>query len=54
LRIHARAALGAAEGRLSVEELVEILLQQAVYCGVPTGNAAFESLREVLGEAGDG
>jgi 4-carboxymuconolactone decarboxylase len=48
LRMHLRAALHEAEGRLSVEEIKEILLQQSVYCGVPAGNAAFAVLREVV------
>jgi 4-carboxymuconolactone decarboxylase len=46
-RMHARAALN--EGGFSEEELKEIVLQQAVYCGVPSANTAFEVLR-TLGE----
>jgi 4-carboxymuconolactone decarboxylase len=46
LRMHARAAL--TEGGFSVAELTEIVLQQAVYCGIPAANAAFDALREVL------
>ena len=45
-RMHARAAL--VEGGFSAEDLKEILLQQAIYCGVPAANSAFEILREVL------
>jgi 4-carboxymuconolactone decarboxylase len=45
LRMHVRAALEA--GGLSVDEIKEILLQQAIYCGVPAANAAFEIVREV-------
>lgn len=45
-RMHARAALG--EGGFSAEDLKEIVLQQAIYCGVPAANTAFEILREVL------
>jgi 4-carboxymuconolactone decarboxylase len=45
-RLHARAAL--ATGALSVDELREILLQQALYCGVPAANQAFAELAAVL------
>ena len=45
-RMHARAAL--AEGGFSADDLKEIVLQQAVYCGVPAANSAFEVLREVV------
>ena len=44
-RMHARAAL--TEGGFSDGDLKEIVLQQAVYCGVPAANTAFEVLREV-------
>jgi 4-carboxymuconolactone decarboxylase len=46
-RLHARAAL--AEGGFSPADLREIVLQQAVYCGIPVANAAFEALRELTG-----
>ena len=46
LATHARTAL--ARGDLSEAELREVLLQQAVYCGVPAANAAFHALRDVL------
>ncbi len=45
-RMHARAAL--VEGGFSEDDLKEIVLQQAIYCGVPAANTAFEVLREVL------
>jgi alkylhydroperoxidase/carboxymuconolactone decarboxylase family protein YurZ len=45
-RMHARAALH--EGGFSADDLKEIVLQQAIYCGVPTANAAFGALTEVL------
>jgi len=45
-RMHARAAL--AEGGLSLAEVQEVLLQQAIYCGVPAANRAFEELRSVV------
>ena len=44
-RMHARAALE--HGGFSADDLKEIVLQQAVYCGVPAANSAFEVLREV-------
>jgi 4-carboxymuconolactone decarboxylase len=47
-RMHARAALE--HGGLSADELKEIVLQQAIYCGVPAANSAFEILREVCVE----
>jgi len=46
LRMHVRAALH--EHGLSVEEIKEVLLQQAIYCGVPAANRAFEVVREAL------
>jgi 4-carboxymuconolactone decarboxylase len=45
-RMHVRAALG--EDGLSVDVLKEIVMQQAVYCGVPAANAALEVIREVV------
>jgi 4-carboxymuconolactone decarboxylase len=51
-RLHARAAV--TEGALSQDELKEIVLQQAVYCGVPAANTAFEHLRAALDEAAGG
>jgi 4-carboxymuconolactone decarboxylase len=45
LRMHVRAAIEA--GGLSVDEVKEILLQQAIYCGVPAANTAFEIVREI-------
>ena len=46
-RMHARAALN--EGGFSEDDLKEIVLQQAIYCGVPAANSAFDILREVVG-----
>ena len=45
-RMHARAALS--EGGFSADDLKEIVLQQAIYCGVPAANTAFEILREIV------
>ena len=44
-RMHARAAL--AEGGVSLNDLKEIVLQQAIYCGVPAANTAFHVLEEL-------
>jgi 4-carboxymuconolactone decarboxylase len=48
LALHVRAAL---RNGVSVEELKEILIQVAVYAGVPRANRAFTIARDVL--AGD-
>ena len=48
LALHVRAAL---RNGVSVEELKEILIQVAVYAGVPRANRAFSIARDVL--AGD-
>jgi len=45
LEMHVRGAL--ANG-LSQEEISEVLLQVAVYCGVPAGMEAFRTARKVL------
>jgi 4-carboxymuconolactone decarboxylase len=46
-RMHARAAID--HGGFTPDDLKEIVLQQAIYCGVPAANSAFEILREVCG-----
>ena len=46
LAMHARAALE--RGDLSAAEIAEVVLQQAIYCGVPAANAAFRALAELL------
>ena len=48
LRMHLRAAL--VEGGFTVDDLKEILLQQAVYCGVPAAHRAFAELSAVMAE----
>ena len=45
LEMHIRAALG---NGLTREEIGEVLLQSAIYCGVPAANGAFAILKEVL------
>lgn len=44
--------LAARRNGLSDAEIVEVLLQTAIYCGVPDANAAFRVAAEVLGPAG--
>jgi 4-carboxymuconolactone decarboxylase len=45
LALHLRAAL---HNGVTVDELREVLLQTAVYCGVPAANSAFRIAGEVL------
>ena len=45
-RLHAGAALRS--GDITQDDLKEILLQTAVYCGVPTANHAFREARDVI------
>ncbi|MEU6997867.1 4-carboxymuconolactone decarboxylase [Nonomuraea sp. NPDC046570] len=47
LAMHVRAAL---RNGLTAEEIGEVLLQSAVYCGVPAANAAFAVAQRVLRE----
>jgi len=47
-RLHVRAAL--AEGGFTEDDIKEILLQQAIYCGVPAANHAFKEAAEVIAE----
>lgn len=49
LAMHVRAAL---RNGLTVEEIKEVLLQSAIYCGVPDANTAFRIASEVLAEEG--
>ena len=35
-------------GKAVPRSRVEVLLQQAVYCGIPAANSAFEAVREVV------
>jgi 4-carboxymuconolactone decarboxylase len=48
LAMHVRAAL---QNGLSADEIKEVLLQSAIYCGVPAANAAFAVAQRVLDEA---
>jgi 4-carboxymuconolactone decarboxylase len=47
-RLHVRAAL--TEGGFTPNDIKEILLQQAVYCGVPAANHAFREASEIVAE----
>lgn len=47
LAMHVRAAR---TNGLSVEEIGEVLLQTAIYCGVPDANTAFRIAQEVLAD----
>src|SRR3954452_7071402 len=49
LRLHLRAAKN---NGVTAEEIKEVLLQTAVYCGVPAANSAFHLAAEVLAEGG--
>ena len=46
-RMHVRAALN---NKVSREEIQEMLLQTAIYCGLPAANAAFHIAQEVFAE----
>ena len=45
--MHVRAAL---RNGLTPDEIKEVLLQTAVYCGVPAANSAFAVAQRVLAE----
>jgi alkylhydroperoxidase/carboxymuconolactone decarboxylase family protein YurZ len=47
LALHVRAAR---RNGLTPDEIKEILLQTAVYCGVPAANSAFAVAQQVLAE----
>ncbi|MGH3133762.1 MAG: 4-carboxymuconolactone decarboxylase [Gaiellaceae bacterium] len=47
LAMHVRAAV---RNGLTTDEIKEVLLQTAVYCGVPAANAAFAIAQRVLDE----
>lgn len=50
LALHIR---GAVRNGLSHEEIKEILLQSAIYCGVPAANSAFRIARTILDSLGE-
>lgn len=47
LKLHLRAA---ANNGVSRDEIKEVLLQSAIYCGVPAANSAFHLAQEVFRE----
>ena len=49
-RMHVRAAL--TEGGFTPDDIKEILLQQAIYCGVPAANHATKEAAGVIQELG--
>ncbi len=46
-KMHVKAALN---NGLTRDEIKEIILQSAIYCGVPAANSAFHWASEILGE----
>jgi 4-carboxymuconolactone decarboxylase len=51
LRLHLRAARN---NGVTPDEIREVLLHCAIYCGVPAANAAFHAAKELLAEEGTG
>lgn len=51
LALHVRAAL---RNGLTPDEIKEVLLQSAIYCGVPAANRAFAVAQQVLAGEGAG
>jgi 4-carboxymuconolactone decarboxylase len=49
-RLHMRAAI--VEGKFSKDDIKEIILQQAIYCGVPAANSAMKEAEQVFEEIG--
>ena len=47
-QLHVRAALQSRD--LSEDDLKEVLLQTAIYCGIPAANTAFKEARAVMAE----
>lgn len=47
LRLHLRAAM---RSQMSLCDIKEVLLQQAIYCGIPAANTAYHHLSAVLAE----
>ena len=51
--MHVRAALdGPPESRLTPDEIKEVIMQAALYCGVPAANHAFSVAGAILREKG--
>jgi 4-carboxymuconolactone decarboxylase len=51
LALHVRGAL---RNGLSSAEIAEVLMQTAIYCGVPAANAAFRVAKDVIAEEAAG
>ncbi len=49
-RMHMRAAM--VEGGFSADDIKEIILQQAIYCGLPAANHAFKEAAGVMKDIG--
>jgi 4-carboxymuconolactone decarboxylase len=49
-RMHVRAAM--TEGGFTADDVKEIILQQAIYCGLPAANHAFKEAAAVMKEIG--
>jgi 4-carboxymuconolactone decarboxylase len=49
-RLHLRAAL---DGGVAPDDIKEVLLQSAIYAGVPAANTGFHIAREMMAERGD-
>ena len=47
-RLHVGAALR--EGDFTADDIKEIIMQQAIYCGVPKANHAFKEAGEIIAE----
>jgi 4-carboxymuconolactone decarboxylase len=51
--MHVRAALdGEPDSRLTPDDIKEVIMQAAIYCGVPAANHAFAIAGEILREKG--
>jgi 4-carboxymuconolactone decarboxylase len=50
LEVHIRAAL---RNGVTRAEITEVLLQSAIYCGVPAANSAFATFQRILRELDD-
>ena len=51
--MHVRAALdGPPESRLTPDDIKEVIMMAAIYCGVPTANHAFGIAADILREKG--
>ncbi|MDQ6618905.1 MAG: 4-carboxymuconolactone decarboxylase [Pseudomonadota bacterium] len=48
-KMHVKAA---ANNGVTLDEIKEVILQSAIYCGVPAANTAFHLAQEVLRETG--